>query len=224
MNMSQCLFVTRDAAKSASLAVATPASADSGARSLRAFWRSQFHSPPKQEEERRPASRKSPAESAFSSSREARETGPYRKARRKRMLANRALFPLSAKRPLGRQSHFRRPLHPSGQPLSPHQRGRHPQRIHAHRQMQVPIQRHPPPPPSPPSLTIRSLLPGLTSWRSPPILLGSRTRLVPRRIHLAMTIIPTNSGCSEEKALIPWAPTATACLTTCGGICRIHDS
>ena len=75
MNMSQCLFVTRDAAKSASLAVATPASADSGARSLRAFWRSQFHSPPKQEEERRPASRKSPAKSAFSASREARETG-----------------------------------------------------------------------------------------------------------------------------------------------------
>ncbi len=63
-------------AKSASIAVATPASADSGARSLRAFWRSQFHSPPKQEEERRPASHKTPAESAFSSSREARETGP----------------------------------------------------------------------------------------------------------------------------------------------------
>ncbi len=76
MNMSQCLFVTRDPAKSASIAVATPASADSGARSLRAFWRSQFHSPPKQEEERRPASHKTPAESAFSSSREARETGP----------------------------------------------------------------------------------------------------------------------------------------------------
>ncbi len=78
MNMSQCLFVTRDPAKSASLAVATPASADSGARSLRAFWRSQFHSPPKQKEERRPASHKTPA-----------------------MLANRALCPLSAKRPSG---------------------------------------------------------------------------------------------------------------------------
>jgi hypothetical protein len=75
MYMSQCLFITRDVTKSASLAVATPASADSGARSLRAFWRSQFHSPRKQEEKRRPASRKSPAKSAFSGSREAREIG-----------------------------------------------------------------------------------------------------------------------------------------------------
>ncbi|HXN52590.1 MAG TPA: hypothetical protein VN943_11695 [Candidatus Acidoferrum sp.] len=70
MNMSQCLFVTRNFAKSVSLAVATPGSGDSGARGLRAFWRNQFHSPHKQEEERQPAPRKSPKQSAFSSSRE----------------------------------------------------------------------------------------------------------------------------------------------------------
>jgi hypothetical protein len=71
MNMSQCLFVTRDFAKSASLVVATANSGDFGGRRLRAFWRNQFHSPRKQEEETRPASRKSPAKSAFIESREA---------------------------------------------------------------------------------------------------------------------------------------------------------
>jgi hypothetical protein len=65
--MSHCLFVTRNFAKSASLDVATPASGNSSARRLRAFWRNQFHSPLKQEE-RRPASRKVPAQSAFRSS------------------------------------------------------------------------------------------------------------------------------------------------------------
>jgi hypothetical protein len=73
MNMSQCLFVTRNFAKSASLLVAMPGSEDSGARNLRALWRNQFHSPRKQEEERRPASIKSPAKSAFTSPREAPE-------------------------------------------------------------------------------------------------------------------------------------------------------
>src|ERR1700704_3008499 len=67
LKMSHCLFVTRNFAKSASLDVATPAAGDSSARSLRAFWRNQFHSPIKHEEERRPASRKSPAKSAFTS-------------------------------------------------------------------------------------------------------------------------------------------------------------
>src|SRR6266403_2164310 len=74
LKMSHCLFVTRNFAKSASLDVATPASGDSGARSLRAFWRNQFHSPGKHEEERRPASRKTPAQSAFSSAAGARTT------------------------------------------------------------------------------------------------------------------------------------------------------
>lgn len=74
MRMSQCVFVTRDFAKSASLAVATPAATDTGGHSLRAFWRNQFHSPRKQEEEKRPASRKSPAKSAFAPSREGRES------------------------------------------------------------------------------------------------------------------------------------------------------
>jgi hypothetical protein len=73
MNMSQCLFVTRNFAKSTSLLVAMPSSEDSDARKLRAFWRNQFHSPRKQEEERRPASIKSPAKSAFTSPREAPE-------------------------------------------------------------------------------------------------------------------------------------------------------
>ena len=67
LKMSHCLFVTRNFAKSASLDVATPASGDSSARSVRTFWRNQFHSPIKCEEERRPASRKSPAQSAFTS-------------------------------------------------------------------------------------------------------------------------------------------------------------
>src|SRR6266404_3175025 len=74
MRMSQCVFVTRDFAKSASLAVATPAATDTGGHSLRAFWRNQFHSPRKPEEEKRPASRKSPAKSAFAPSREGRES------------------------------------------------------------------------------------------------------------------------------------------------------
>jgi hypothetical protein len=74
MNMSQCVFVTQNFAKSASLAVATPGAEDSDARNLRAFWRNQFHSPRKQEEERRPASIKSPAKSAFTSPREAPES------------------------------------------------------------------------------------------------------------------------------------------------------
>ena len=84
MNMSQCLFVTGNFAKSASLLVAMPGSEDSGARNLRAFWRNQFHSPPKQEEERRPASIKSPAKSAFTSPREAPESkaAPYSEADR----------------------------------------------------------------------------------------------------------------------------------------------
>src|SRR6266403_4309636 len=67
LKMSHCLFVTRNFAKSASLDVATPASGDSGVSNLRGFWRNQFHSPRKHEEERRPASRKTPAQSAFSS-------------------------------------------------------------------------------------------------------------------------------------------------------------
>jgi hypothetical protein len=81
INMSQCLFVTRNFAKSASLAVATPSIEDSGARSLRAFWRNQFH-PLKPEEKRRPAPRKTPAKSAFSSPREAlkSEVVPYRQS------------------------------------------------------------------------------------------------------------------------------------------------
>ncbi|HEY4817829.1 MAG TPA: hypothetical protein VIH67_10405 [Candidatus Acidoferrum sp.] len=74
LKMSHCLFVTRNFAKSASLDVATPASGDSGARSLRAFWRNQFHSPLKHQEERRPASRKIPAQSAFTSPLEALST------------------------------------------------------------------------------------------------------------------------------------------------------
>lgn len=61
MKMSHCLFVTRDFAKSASLAVSTPAADDSGARRLRAFWRNQFHSPVEHQEESRPALRKIPA-------------------------------------------------------------------------------------------------------------------------------------------------------------------
>jgi hypothetical protein len=77
MRMSQCVFVTRDFAKSASLAVATPAADDTGGHSLRAFWRNQFHSPRKPEEEKRPASRKSPAKSAFLSSREAGESKAF---------------------------------------------------------------------------------------------------------------------------------------------------
>jgi hypothetical protein len=82
MRMSQCVFVTRDFAKSASLAVATPTADDTGGHSLRAFWRNQFHSPRKPEEEKRPASRKSPAKSAFVSSHEARESKafPYGKS------------------------------------------------------------------------------------------------------------------------------------------------
>jgi hypothetical protein len=76
IRMSQCVFVTRDFAKSASLAVATPAATDTGGHSLRAFWRNQFHSPRKPEEEKRPASRKTPAKSAFASSPE----GPESKA------------------------------------------------------------------------------------------------------------------------------------------------
>ena len=72
LKMSHCLFVTRNFAKSASLDVATSASGDSGARNLRAFWRNQFHSPRKHEEEKRPASRKTPAQSAFSSAAGAR--------------------------------------------------------------------------------------------------------------------------------------------------------
>ena len=67
MKVSLCLFVTRDFAKSVSLAVTTPAAVDTGARSLRALWRNQFHSPRKPEEEKRPASRKNPAESTFTS-------------------------------------------------------------------------------------------------------------------------------------------------------------
>jgi hypothetical protein len=84
MNMSQCVFVTQNFAKSASLAVATPGAEDSGAHNLRAFWRNQFHSPRKQEEERRPASIKSPAKSAFTSPREAPESKvvPYSEADR----------------------------------------------------------------------------------------------------------------------------------------------
>jgi len=74
MKMSQCLFVTRNFAKSASLAVATPVAKDSGGRDLRAFWRNQFHSPHRPEEEKRPASRKIPAKSAFASPSEARES------------------------------------------------------------------------------------------------------------------------------------------------------
>jgi hypothetical protein len=84
MNMSQCVFVTQNFAKSASLAVATPGAEDSGGRNLRAFWRNQFHSPRKQEEERRPASIKTPAKSAFTSPREAPESEavPYSEADR----------------------------------------------------------------------------------------------------------------------------------------------
>ena len=74
LKMSHCLFVTRNFAKSASLDVATPASGDSGARNLRAFWRNQFHSSRKHEEERRPAARKTPEQSAFSSAAGARTT------------------------------------------------------------------------------------------------------------------------------------------------------
>jgi hypothetical protein len=61
--------------------VATPSSEDSGARSLRAFWRNQFH-PLKPEEKRRPGSRKTPAKSAFNAPREAlkSEVVPYRQS------------------------------------------------------------------------------------------------------------------------------------------------
>jgi hypothetical protein len=65
LKMSHCLFVTRNFAKSASLDVTTPGSGDSSARSLRAFWRNQFHVPPKRQEEARPAARKIPAQSGF---------------------------------------------------------------------------------------------------------------------------------------------------------------
>jgi hypothetical protein len=79
MRMAQCVFVTRDFAKSASLAVATPTTEDTGGHSVRAFWRNQFHSPRKPEEEKRPASRKSSAKSAFVTSHEGRESkaSPY---------------------------------------------------------------------------------------------------------------------------------------------------
>src|ERR1700738_4971056 len=73
MKMSQCLFVTRNFAKSASLAVATPVAEDSGGRDLRAFWRNQFHSLHRPEE-KRPAARKIPAKSAFASPSEDRES------------------------------------------------------------------------------------------------------------------------------------------------------
>jgi hypothetical protein len=65
LKMSHCLFVTRNFAKSASLDVATPAAGDSSARSLRAFWRNQFHSPLEHDEKRQPAARKIPAQSTF---------------------------------------------------------------------------------------------------------------------------------------------------------------
>lgn len=72
LHMSQCVFITQDFAKSASLAVATPGSEDSGAHDLRAFWHSQFHSPHKREhEEGRPAAISIPEKSAFSAAREA---------------------------------------------------------------------------------------------------------------------------------------------------------
>ncbi len=77
MRMSQCVFVTRDFAKSASLAVATPAPTDTGGHSVRAFWRNQFHSPRRPEEEKRPASLKTPANSAFLSSRVAGESKAF---------------------------------------------------------------------------------------------------------------------------------------------------
>ena len=65
---SHCLFVIRNFAKSASLDVATPGFGDSSGRSLRAFWRNQFHAPAKRQEEARPAARKIPAQSGFGSS------------------------------------------------------------------------------------------------------------------------------------------------------------
>ena len=65
LKMSHCLFVTRNFAKSASLDVATPSSGDSSGRSLRAFWRNQFHAPAKRQKEARPAARKIPAQSGF---------------------------------------------------------------------------------------------------------------------------------------------------------------
>ena len=65
INMSHCLFVTRDFAKSASVDLATPGAGDSGARNLRAFWRNQFHSLHRQEGEKRPTSTKTPSNSAF---------------------------------------------------------------------------------------------------------------------------------------------------------------
>ena len=71
INMSHCLFVTRDFAKSASVDVATPAAGDSGTRNLRAFWRNQFHVPHALKEEKHPASIKTPSNSAFLQSREA---------------------------------------------------------------------------------------------------------------------------------------------------------
>jgi hypothetical protein len=76
MKVSHCLFVTRDFARSASLAVttpaATPAADDTGGRSLRAFWRHQFHSPRKPEQEKRAtAYRESDKESNSESDREA---------------------------------------------------------------------------------------------------------------------------------------------------------
>lgn len=74
VNMSHCLFVTRDFAKSASVAVATPSAGDSGARNLRAFWRNQFHSLHQQEGEKRPTSIKTPSNSAFLSSAEASQS------------------------------------------------------------------------------------------------------------------------------------------------------
>jgi len=74
LKMSHCLFVTRNFAKSASLEVATPGSGDSSPRSLRAFWRNQFHAPPKRQEEARPAARKIPAQSGFRPSDSASES------------------------------------------------------------------------------------------------------------------------------------------------------
>jgi len=70
LKISHCLFVTRNFAKSASLDVAMPASGDSSGRSLRTFWRNQFHSQQKDKQERLPASHKIPAQLAFSPSRD----------------------------------------------------------------------------------------------------------------------------------------------------------
>src|SRR5260370_15316241 len=70
MRMSQCVFVTRDFAKSASFAVATPAATCSGGGRLRALPGKPIHSAGQQGKGKRTRLRKKPAEGALTPSRE----------------------------------------------------------------------------------------------------------------------------------------------------------